>query len=51
MIAVSWESQLKTIINTFGRYLSKEVVEELLHSPEGLKLGGEIPDAGTHFMR
>jgi PAS domain S-box-containing protein len=32
----------KRIINTFGRYLSKEVVEELLHSPEGLKLGGEI---------
>lgn len=27
---------------TFGRYLSKEVVEELLGSPGGLELGGEI---------
>ena len=26
---------------TFGRYLSKEVVEELLGSPEGLKMSGE----------
>jgi len=26
---------------TFGRYLSKEVVEELLDSPEGLKMSGE----------
>ncbi len=30
------------IRDTFGRYLSKEIVEELLESPEGLKLGGEI---------
>jgi class 3 adenylate cyclase/CHASE2 domain-containing sensor protein len=27
---------------TFGRYLSREVVEELLGSPGGLELGGEI---------
>ena len=27
---------------TFGRYLSREVVEELLDSPGGLELGGEI---------
>jgi len=27
---------------TFGRYLSSEVVEELLGSPEGLKMSGEI---------
>lgn len=27
---------------TFGRYLSNEVVEELLGSPEGLKMSGEI---------
>ncbi len=26
---------------TFGRYLSKEIVENILSSPEGLKLGGE----------
>ncbi|MDH3604951.1 MAG: HAMP domain-containing protein, partial [Candidatus Tectomicrobia bacterium] len=30
------------IRDTFGRYLSKEVVEEVLGSPDGLKLGGEI---------
>ncbi len=29
------------IRKTFGRYLSKEVVESLLASPEGLRLGGE----------
>jgi adenylate cyclase len=32
----------KRIKSTFGRYLSKEVVEELLSSPNGLKLGGEL---------
>jgi class 3 adenylate cyclase/CHASE2 domain-containing sensor protein len=30
------------IRDTFGRYLSGEVVEELLGSPEGLKMSGEI---------
>ena len=30
------------IRDTFGRYLSKEVVEELLGSPDGLKMGGEV---------
>ena len=30
------------IRDTFGRYLSKEVVEELLESPDGLRLGGEL---------
>jgi len=29
------------IRNTFGRYLSSEIVATLLESPEGLKLGGE----------
>jgi class 3 adenylate cyclase len=29
------------IRDTFGRYLSKEVVEDVLNSPDGLKLGGE----------
>ncbi len=32
------------IRDTFGRYLSKEVVEEVLESPDGLKLGGEMRD-------
>ncbi|MEE9147909.1 MAG: adenylate/guanylate cyclase domain-containing protein [Candidatus Tectomicrobia bacterium] len=30
------------IRDTFGRYLSKEVVEEVLDSPDGLKMGGEM---------
>jgi adenylate cyclase len=30
------------IRDTFGRYVTKEVVEELLNTPDGLKLGGEI---------
>ena len=30
------------IRDTFGRYMSGEVVEELLGSPEGLKMSGEI---------
>jgi adenylate cyclase len=30
------------IRDTFGRYMSGEVVEELLDSPEGLKMSGEI---------
>ncbi|MGH9322962.1 MAG: response regulator [Vicinamibacteria bacterium] len=29
------------IRKTFGRYLSKEIVESLLSTPEGLRLGGE----------
>jgi adenylate cyclase len=29
------------ILKTFGRYMSTEVVEKLLESPDGLKLGGE----------
>jgi len=29
------------IRETFGRYVTKEVVEELLETPDGLKLGGE----------
>jgi class 3 adenylate cyclase/CHASE2 domain-containing sensor protein len=32
------------IRRTFGRYLSNEVVEELLGSPEGLKMSGETRD-------
>jgi adenylate cyclase len=30
------------ILETFGRYISEEVVEEILHSPEGIKMGGEL---------
>jgi class 3 adenylate cyclase len=30
------------IRDTFGRYISEEVVDELLTSPDGLKLGGEL---------
>ncbi len=30
------------IRHTFGRYLSQEVANELLSSPDGLKLGGEL---------
>jgi len=30
------------IRDTFGRYVTKEVVEELLDTSDGLKLGGEI---------
>jgi class 3 adenylate cyclase/CheY-like chemotaxis protein len=35
------EVRNRFIRNTFGRYLSDEVVESLLETPEGLKLGGE----------
>lgn len=35
------EKERDFIRTTFGRYLSKEVVEELLGSPEGLKMSGE----------
>ena len=34
----------KRIRNTFGRCLSKKVVDELLSSPKGLQLGGERRD-------
>jgi class 3 adenylate cyclase len=30
------------IRDTFGRYVTREVVDELLGSPDGLKLGGEV---------
>jgi len=35
------ERRNQFIRKTFGRYLSKDVVESLLASPEGLRLGGE----------
>jgi adenylate cyclase len=36
------EKERNFIRATFGRYLSNEVVEKLLGSPEGLKMSGEI---------
>jgi class 3 adenylate cyclase/CheY-like chemotaxis protein len=41
-LAENLELRNRFIKNTFGRYLSDEVVESLLESPEGLKLGGEM---------
>ena len=38
---IKQEKERDFIRATFGRYLSKEVVEELLGSPEGLKISGE----------
>jgi len=35
------EKANKFIRNTFGRYLSDEIVETILESPDGLSLGGE----------
>ncbi len=35
------ELRNRFIKNTFGRYLSDEIVESILESPEGLQLGGE----------
>jgi class 3 adenylate cyclase len=40
-LTVELERHNHFIRKTFGRYLSREVVESLLATPEGLKLGGE----------
>ena len=40
-LATDLELRNRFIQNTFGRYLSEDVVKSLLESPEGLKLGGE----------
>jgi class 3 adenylate cyclase/phosphoribosyl 1,2-cyclic phosphodiesterase len=40
-LAQDLELRNRFIRNAFGRYLSDEIVEGLLESPEGLKLGGE----------
>jgi adenylate cyclase len=40
-MAEDLEVRNRFIQNTFGRYLSDEIVSSLLESPEGLKLGGE----------
>jgi len=39
---IKQEKERDFIRATFGRYLSKEVVEQLLGSPEGLKMSGEM---------
>ena len=39
--AVVLEARNRFITKTFGRYLSDEVVNQLLDSPDGLRLGGE----------
>jgi adenylate cyclase len=41
-LAENLEVRNQFIRNTFGRYLSDEVVQSLLETPEGLKLGGEM---------
>jgi class 3 adenylate cyclase len=40
-LAAQLEIRNRFIQQTFGRYLSEEVVRRLLETPEGLKLGGE----------
>jgi adenylate cyclase len=40
-LANELEKRNRFIKHTFGRYLSEEVVEGLLETPEGLRLGGE----------
>jgi class 3 adenylate cyclase len=40
-LATDLELRNRFIQNTFGRYLSDDVVKSLLESPEGLRLGGE----------
>jgi class 3 adenylate cyclase len=37
------------IRETFGRYVTREVVEELLGTPDGLKLGGEVREVTIMF--
>ncbi len=41
LVARQLEIRNEFIKNTFGRYLSDEIVEEILESPEGLNLSGE----------
>jgi len=38
------EKEREFVRSTFGRYLSKEVARELLDSPDGLKMKGEIKE-------
>jgi len=40
-LASDLEKTNRFIRNTFGRYLSEEIVSSILETPEGLKLGGE----------
>ena len=36
------EQREQFIRDTFGRYISDAIVDELLEQPEGLKLGGDL---------
>jgi class 3 adenylate cyclase len=36
----SWEDRQR-VVNIFGRYLTDDVVDVLLHSPDGLRFGGD----------
>ena len=42
VIAIEDITQQNKIKNTFKRYVSKQIVEKLLDSKEGLNLGGEL---------
>ena len=49
VIAIEDISEQNKIKNTFKRYVSKQVVEKLLSSEEGLNLGGELRNATILF--
>jgi adenylate cyclase len=36
------QRRLEALKDTFGRYLSEDVISEILNSPDGVKLGGEL---------
>ncbi len=42
--AISTEKDRRQIRETFGRYMSEDVVEEILKSPGGINLTGEVRD-------
>jgi class 3 adenylate cyclase len=48
-LAAALEVRNEFIRRTFGRYLSEEVVESLLETPEGLALGGEKREVTVLF--
>ena len=49
VVAIEDISEQNKIKNTFKRYVSKQVVEKLLNSEEGLNLGGELRNATILF--
>lgn len=46
---MSEESQKRFIKQAFGHYLSKDVIDDLIKNPEGLKLGGEEREMTVFF--